>query len=358
VLFFYGGDDECDPGMAVAASRWMHQRGLPYHANVMPRNGQFAVTSDEAAEIVAAGHEISLHFNFMDGFEPGAGFSQTDVEAQVRQYEATYGCLPVCTVNHCCRWSGWVEPARWMAAAGVRADNTRIHRGSPPLNPVNELGFAFGTAYPFWFCDDASGGDRRLDVLCEPITAYEVGYRSSISGSAPREDPEQTDLARLSQAIDIAAHYHMTMNMFYHPVYIARSPACRAAIDELLRQIEERGLTACHMGNDALYYWWEARSRSEVKDWEAITSGLRFKARCATVGGMVVQIPIGEACLGHSAGVQQHGTPDRVVQSSGWVRVNGEPRPAEIRVEFGQTWLWFVVPDGEHQVEVDWSAAT
>jgi hypothetical protein len=351
VLFFYGGDDECDPGMAVAASRWMRQRGLPYHANLMPRNGRFAVTADEAAEMTAAGHEISLHFNFMDGFEPGAGFTAEDIEVQLRHYEATFGHRPVCTVNHCCRWCGWVEPARWMAEAGVRADNTRIHRGSPPLNPVNELGFAFGTAFPFWFCDDASGGDRRLDILCEPITAYEVGYRSSISGSAPPEDPEQTDLARVGQAIDIASHYHLTMNMFYHPVYIARSPACRAAIDELLRQIEERGLRAHHMGNDALYRWWEARSRSCVNGWEAMTSGIRFQAHCVATRGMVVQIPVPESSRGHS---ENHTEPLRTTVEQG-ASVDGQSASAEIRFEFGRTWLWLVVPEGEHEVEVDWS---
>jgi hypothetical protein len=334
-LFFYGGDDECDPGMAVAASRRMRERGLPYHANLMPRNGRFAVTPAEAEEMKAAGHEISLHLNFIDGFDPGGPFTEADVREQVRLFERTYGRLPVCTVNHCCRWCGWIEPARWLGAAGVRADNSRVHRGSPPLNPVNELAFGFGTAFPFWFCDDASGGDRRLPVLCQPITAYEIGYRSAISGSAPTDDPDQKDLARVAEVVEIALHYHLTVNMFYHPVYIARSPACRAAIDELLRLLRERGAAAAHMGNDALYDWWEARSRSLVAEWQADAAGLRFVTRCAASGGMVVQIPLGEAT--------------RAI-----VEVDGTAVASQTREEFGQQWLWAMAPEGEHEVQVSW----
>src|SRR5262249_5535206 len=247
--------------------------------------------------------------------------TEADAAEQVRLFLHTYGRLPVCTVNHCCRWWGWVEPARWLGAAGVRADNSRIHRGSPPLNPVNELAFGFGTAYPFWFCDDASGRDRRLPVLCQPITAYEIGYRSAISGSAAPEDPDQTDLARVAEVVEVALHYHLTVNMFYHPVYIARSPACRAAIDELLRLLQESGAVAAHMGNDALYDWWEARSRSLVLEWEMDETSLRFTASCAAPDGMVVQIPVGDVPLAAA-------------------RVDGAPLAVQTREEFGQRWLW------------------
>src|SRR5262249_14001013 len=161
-----------------------------------------------------------------DGFDPAAPFTESDGAEQVRLYEAMYGRSPVCTVNHCCRWCGWVEPARWMAAAGVRAESPPVPRGSPPLNPVTELAFGFGTSFPFWYCDDASGNDRRLPLLCQPIAAYEVGYRSVISHSAPPEDPDQRDFDRVRQVVEIATHYHLTVNMFYHPVYIARSAAC------------------------------------------------------------------------------------------------------------------------------------
>ena len=104
------------------------------------------------------------------------------------------------------------------------------------------------------------------------------------SGDPVAQAPDQTDLDRVQQVVEIAAHYHLTVNMFYHPVYIARSAACRAAIEELLRLIRERGIQAAHMGNDALYYWWEARSRSLVTEWEVDEGGLRFVTRCAAPG--------------------------------------------------------------------------
>jgi hypothetical protein len=368
VLFHYGGDDECTPGMAVSASRWMREKGLPYHSNLMPVHGRFAVSPEEAKEMVEVGHEISLHFNFVHGFVSGAGFTEADVQEQVRQFQEAYGCRPICTVNHCCRWWGWVEPARWMAAAGVRADNSRIHRRSPPLNPVNEIGFGFGTGFPYWCCDDASGGDRRLEFLCVPITGYEIGYRSEISGTAPPEDPDQQDLEQVERALEIAAHYHLTMNMFYHPVYIARSPACRAAIEALLAGIERRGLRAVHMGSDAVVEWWSARSRSGIEEWELEGELLRFRTRCARPGGMVVQVPVGAERLNTergsralaaertAAGAGPRGRHGESLEEVGGVarrvRVDGSEVSAELRWEFGQGWVWVVVPEGEHWVEV------
>jgi hypothetical protein len=223
---------------------------------------------------------------------------------------------------------------------------------------VNEIGFGFGTGFPFWCCDDASGGDRRLDFLCVPITGYEIGYRSVISGSAPEEDPDQQDLAQVEKGLEIAAHYHLTMNMFYHPVYIARSAACRAAIEALLVGIERRGLRAAHMGNDSLCAWWAARSRSGIEAWERVGGGIRFRARCEATGGMVVQVPLGEGLnhpLTRVPETRRHG--DRL---SGYesslhaprVSVDGRAVESEVRWEFGQVWMWAVVPEGEHEVEV------
>ena len=168
--------------------------------------------------------------------------------------------------------------------------------------------------------------------------------------SAPPDDPEQTDFERVSQLLEIAAHYHQTVNMFYHPVYIARSPACRAAIDELLRQVRERNLTSVHVGSDALYHWWEARSRSGISEWEIAGSALRFRARCAAPEGMVVQVPLdGDKPKQPANG--EKGWPD---QSQGAASVDGQPAVTEIREEFGQRWLCCVLPAGEHDVKIEW----
>src|SRR5207249_1151578 len=135
---------------------------------------------------------------------------------------------------------------------------------------------------------------------------------------------------------DIALHYHLTVNMFYHPVYIAHSAACRAAIDELLRLIQEREVNAAHMGNDALYHWWEARSRSLVTEWTADKTGVRFVTRCAAPSGMVVQVPLGRI-------------------GAAMAQVDGILVATQTREKFGQPWLWLTVPEGEHRVELHWA---
>ena len=126
-LFFWGGDAEAARGTQVWASDWVKERGLPYHINIMRnKDGEFAVTREEAEAIRANGHECSLHYNFIDNFDPLA-FTEADVREQWEAFYETYGFHPICTVNHWVRWTGWVETARWMQAVGGRADNSFLH---------------------------------------------------------------------------------------------------------------------------------------------------------------------------------------------------------------------------------------
>ena len=49
----------------------------------------------------------------------------------------------------------------------------------------------------------------------------------------------------------------------------------REMAQDVRRLVRERNLTSVHMGNDALYHWWEARSRSGISEWEIAGSTLR-----------------------------------------------------------------------------------
>lgn len=327
LLLYWGGDDEATPGVQVAASDWMRSRGLPYHINLMPLRGEFAVSPAEFAHIEANGHECSLHYNFIDDFTHPSGFTREDVAAQARLYRQAFGKDPVATVNHWCRWAGWHEPAAWMLAEGSKADNSRIHRGSPPLNPVNTYGFSFGTAYPYWFYTDWRDGNRRLDFLEEPIVAYEIGY---LAGTDERPFEEMHTL------LDLAACYHLTVNWFHHPVYIARDPGCRAAIDEVLRYLEERRYRAVHMGPDEVWRWWSARSRGWVREAQADERGFTCRAACDYPGGFTLRIPCGART---PAGAES----------------DGEPAALVARSEFGQTWAEVALPPGEHAVVLRWA---
>ncbi len=321
LLCFWGGDDEAATnGLQLRASNFLRERNLPYHINVMAKEGQFGLSREDCRAILANGHEISLHYNFRDGFQHPYAFTREDVLAQAAAFRETYGLEPVCTVNHCTHWSGWDEPAEWYREAGGRADNSFIHKKSPPGNPVNLLGFSFGTAYPHYFYRDHRGGNRRIDFLEEPITAYEVGYTRTA-----------TDFPRLHQALDHGARYHLTLNLFYHPVYVAEYPTCQQAIDEIRRYLAERGITAVHLGNDALWQWWEARHRCQVREVTSRGAELWFTAECAAPHGMIVKVPIGEAMVELAT-------------------VDGEATTHVTRREFGQNWAFLVVPPGSARV--------
>ncbi|MBC8228018.1 hypothetical protein H8E77_00525 [bacterium] len=337
-LFYWGGDDEAAAGTQVWASNWMKVKGLPYHINIMPnKEGKFAMTAEEAQAVIANGHECSLHYNFWDNFNHPCGFTESDVRAQAEAFYETFGFRHVCSVNHCLRWSGWVEPAKWMRAVGSRADNSFVHHPLPPMNPANRLGFVFGTSYPFYFYDNYLCENKKIDFLEEPITAYEVGY--SLPTPGPSQEgclSETTDFDLVHKVIDMAAQYHLTMDMFYHPINIYRSTACREAIEEVVRYIESKEIIAVHKGNDGLWEWWDKRSRSQIIDVTIAQSGtaptLSFTACCESEEGMIVKIPINASV-------------DSVI-------CDDQNASFKSRFEFGKNWLYVVVPEGRHKITI------
>jgi hypothetical protein len=125
------------------------------------------------------------------------------------------------------------------------------------------------------------------------------------------------------------------MNMFYHPIYITDYPACRAAIEEALRYLDERQIRALHMGNDELYHWWRARSQAHVSATTVERDALSFEVQCEYAAGVIVKVPLGS----------------RAVQS---VTTNGVCDSSAFKCEqrFGQNWLLVAVPCGKSSVKV------
>ncbi|NCO39414.1 MAG: hypothetical protein COZ06_37765 [Armatimonadetes bacterium CG_4_10_14_3_um_filter_66_18] len=321
LVLYFGGDDEgLADGSQCLASEFMKSRGLPYHINIMPNAaGKFALSAQEHDQLLANGHETSLHYNFIDGFQHPGGFRKKDVKRQWDLFVQAFGRKPVATVNHCCRWTGWAEPARWMRAVGGRADNSRAGVTSPPLNPTGSVGFAFGTSFPHYYYDDWRSGNPRIDFLCEPIGAYEVGYQG-----------EATDFGTLHDALDLAGSFHLTMNFFYHPYYFAHAPGCMKAVEELKRYLQERALKPVFFGCDALWAWWDARARSRVEVHTLAAGQTRFRARCAYPQGMVVKVPVS----GPAAEVT----------------VGGRKTPAALQTHCGLPYAMVVCPAGESEV--------
>ncbi|MEI6502627.1 MAG: hypothetical protein WCP21_16580, partial [Armatimonadota bacterium] len=314
-LFYYGGDDEHQPEFQVRSSDTMKSLGLPYHVNLMPDpEGAFALSKAEFDHLRANGHEPSLHFNFIEGVTHPYAFTRRDVQRQVDWYEAAFGELPVCTVMHYTAWCGWTEPAEWLAGAGVLADNSRFISYSPPSNPVNQVGFGFGTAYPFFHYHDWRKDNDRIRFLGLPIGGYEAGYRG-----------DEVDFRALRRALDLARYWRLTMNLFYHPVYVATYPACVEALRQGLAYLERTGLKALHYGPDQVTKWWLARSEVKL---EETADG--YHVECHWESGCVVRL------------AWEGAAPP--------VTADGLPCFTSVREEHGVRWLYVAVPTGVHEV--------
>ena len=286
VLLFWGGDGEAAEGTQVPASDFMRDLGLPYHLNLMPdKQGRFVVSKAQFDALKANGHEPSLHYDFQSGFDHPYAFTEAEILQQAQWYEEAFGERAKVSVFHWCHWTGWSEPAEWMLKAGGRGDNSRIHRGSPPINPANMLGYSFGTSLPYHFYRDHRGGNERLEFVSQPITLYECGY----------DGPEdKVAFESLHRGLEMALRYHLTADMFFHPINIHRYASCREAVRETLRWLEERSARAVHMGNDELAEWWMARSNIAIRGVRANADHTELTVDCEWPGGCVVEIPAQE----------------------------------------------------------------
>lgn len=317
-LFYYGGDDEATREIDVPASKFMRSQALPYHINIMPdKNSQFAVDVKDAQEMERNGTEISLHYNFMDNFNHPSGYTQEDIERQTHLFVNEFGKVPVCANMHWCRWTGWYEPALWMKKHGLKASNCKVHRKSPPLNPVNKIGFSFGTSFPFFYWSDYTYGNKRIEFLDLPIVAYECGYKN-----------EQTDFPKLDKVISLASYYNMAMNLFYHPVYITNYPACRSAIGKLLVMIEEKNLKILHSTPDKVTEWWLNRSQGRIENVRLEKNFLDFEASCSYPDGYIVKIPLGQK------------------------KVSYANFPYTVKKLFSQKWVFLILPKGGNKVKI------
>lgn len=328
-LFYWGGDEYRGPSeMSLKASDWMKAQGLPYHINIEIDN--HPLTVDELRHIQANGHEVSLYYHPL----PDRAVSRELIREQSDLLFKKFGYRPGSTLLYNTHWQGWVELARWMQEAGGTADNSRgcVNKFLAPHPYANGpvFSFAFGTSYPFHFYDDYRRDNERIDFLEQPIVWYEMGHRGSVP---PYDDRITRALDEVHYPIDFAVKYHLVLNVFYHPIYIVNHAPCREAIQETLRYIRECGYCVRHMTNNQAADWWHARERCGVDQLETAPDIVRFRAVCAYPGGMIIKVPIQDR---------------EVVQVPG-----GAGKPAyTVKPEFGDMWVYVIVPAGEHAVEL------
>ncbi len=321
-LMYWGGDDEFIAGCQMWASDWMKRQGLPYHINTLWQDGKFSLTPQEKSHIEANGHEVSLHYNFIDGNVAPYTFGEHDVRRQYDDYRACFGAAPVTSVIHYTLWQGWSEPAQWMCECGALGDNSFICEFLD-----YEPAFSAGTALPFFFRTDWRSENRRLAFIEQPITGFEIGYCRTASG------PEDDTIGHtaLQRAVDLAVSYHGCINMFYHAYRIRDWAACRRSILETLSYIKEKGCHIMHVGNDALTRWWHARDRARIGDYLWREPQVRFTVRSDWPDGVIVRLPTGRGST---------------------LTVDGERCPPQSAVEGGIEWTCIVIPCGEHTVVV------
>jgi hypothetical protein len=330
-VIYYGGDDEGSQEIQVQASNFMKSRGLPYHINAMEKNEGFGISIEEYDYITKTnGHEVSVHFDFM---KPYYHYTEDDIREQVESYVRYFGDTPVVSVNHCSTFTGWAEHARWSARYGLKGDNTR-YPGSfyPVVNTLNVYGFGFGTSFPHFVYDDYLHNNERLDFVYLPMTYYE-----------PRiyEKTRMEDIKKLHKVFDQAFEHGRTVNVFLHPVYLARSKECIKAVDEMLSYLKDKKYNVVHMGCDELCLWWFDRSKTIIRDMQYEDSSedasgiLKFKVCVAGKRGVIIKIPLR---------IEKSITPE--------CRIDMAFAKSEVRVVSGCRQLQFCVLPGEHEVEI------
>lgn len=321
-FFYWAGDDEGSVEVQVKASNFMHSVGLPYQINCMPINGAFPLSDKDIRRIRENGHLLCLHYDFAEGYDPASAFSREDINEQQELFKHRFGEISLTAVYHCSRWCGWTEPARWMSEGGQIGDNSFVNAAYPPANPKNILGFAFGTAFPFYFYEDYSQGNRRLDFIELPHNAYEIGRTA---------DESTVDIETTQQAVDTALRYNIPLCVFLHPVYLATSRNARRAVENMLEYIEQKSILVKHMTTTDAAIWWKNREHSSIRDFVCGGGKIEFSVQTTYPDGIVVKFPIDGL---------------RVVR----VECEGQPLYYEIKEVMGVTWTFIVVPHGVHRV--------
>lgn len=354
-LFYYSGDEYTGPTEdSLHASDFMARQGLPYHINIAAH--LHPMTKAEFDHIRANGHEVSSYMWIWTDDRKGSVITRERFQMQSEALQKRFGVKPGSVLVGSCQWRGWVETARWLAEAGATADNTfigaKIGNAGARRNPKTSAerygspwyngpfyGYGFGTSYPFFFYEAWDRGNERISLQEQPIICYELGHRGS-NAADPAEKTRETETFApedLHEPIDRAVRYHLVMNLFYHPWYIAHCPYARAAIEEIKRYIAYKGAHVLHMANNAVVAWWNARANATITDIETSVNKIRFVCRCEWVSGVIVRIQVSGATV-----VRAH--------------CDGAATAYQTKREFGEDWLYLISPRGEHRLEIGLSS--
>lgn len=253
MLHISGDDDHSAAVINMNAAKAMNELGLPYHINAMPDKNGFVFTYEEMKEMNDLGCEFALHSDYIV-------FPYT-LEGQIEQAEIFEKCLgykTITNVNHCLVQGGTAqERMRYLSACGVLADNGKF--AEIDLNDINAFclrGFAFGSAFPRFTCDDAEHGNEMLLTAEIPIAFYEPRLVS-----VEIED-------KIKDYLDHAVRYGEIIDFFIHPHYLQPDgpdfPYSTGALKFAMKYWDEQGYNPLLSTTDKIAIFWHDRANSKV----------------------------------------------------------------------------------------------
>lgn len=207
---------------------------------VLPPGDGPAYSPGTFGRMIAAGHEIGLHF---DAHSPGRAFSEVEFVAQLAWVREATGAARVHTnKNHYLRWEGFAEFYRWCEEQGVQVEETR-----GPGTQGN-VGFPFGTCHPAYPLDAAG---RRIPVLTLPLHFQDLAW---------------TVQPRIRDAVlgQVLAH-HGVLHCLFHGANLRISAETRDALAETVATAAEVGMP-CWTG-------------AQIGEWERTRRGVRIATR-------------------------------------------------------------------------------
>ena len=300
VLYYAGDEDACDPSISADAAAAMAKRGLPYHINLMPfgENMDFRLSPGQFDKLRENGCELDMHYNMTENYE-WCAFAEKNFRRQYRSYLRHFGVPSVSVVGHCLAHEGWAERMRYLEGIGIRGDFGRTAEYDPAdINAFNQYGFAFGTSFPSFAYDGAMHGNRKIELVEAPIAYYEPRIGEKYPNGADK----------IHRCIDSAAYFGRMINLFTHPHYLTDlsgydSSMTKAALDEALGYIKEKGLHAVHSAPDKICNFWHGRGKSKITNCLRREDSVSCRVECCAEEGLVVRFPEKKERAGESVAV-------------------------------------------------------
>lgn len=237
---------------ADITSTWCHIYGPNYEEQYRP---------DTFAQIIAAGHEMALHYNALP--RDGGAWGQQHFRQQA-QFVANEAGVEGFTTNknHYTRWEGQTEFYSWMLDEGIQVDQSR----GP--SKKGTVGYPFGSSLPARPINPDTG--EIYDLFVIPMQFQDLWL------TAPPYQARDTIIqARRHRGV---AHF------LFHQIHVHTKPDVAQAFLSVINRGRDAGLEWWR--SDEINAWERDRRRIHITpdgDWLAISGAPRHRTAVALV---------------------------------------------------------------------------